>query len=49
MKPLYANHYQSLTNPAGMEKMFLEIGKSVAADTLLPIPQMTPSNKVTNW
>jgi hypothetical protein len=25
-----------------MEKMFVEIGKPVAADTLLPIPQMTP-------
>lgn len=25
-----------------MEKMFIEIGKPVAADTLLPIPQMTP-------
>ena len=31
-----------LTTPAGMEKMFLEIGKPVEADTLLPIPQMTP-------
>jgi hypothetical protein len=28
------------TMPTGMEKMFVEIGKPVAADTLLPIPQM---------
>jgi hypothetical protein len=28
--------------PTGMEIMFVEIGKPVAADTLLPIPQMTP-------
>jgi hypothetical protein len=25
-----------------MDKMFQEIGKPVAADTFLPIPQMTP-------
>ncbi|MGA9318446.1 MAG: cupin domain-containing protein [Nitrososphaeraceae archaeon] len=35
-------HMLCLTTPAGMEKMFLEIGKPVAADTLLPIPQITP-------
>ena len=34
-------HILCLTTPAGMENMFLEIGKPVAADTLLPIPQMT--------
>ena len=31
-----------LTTPAGMEKMFEEIGKPVASDTFLPPPQMTP-------
>ena len=31
-----------LTTPAGMERMFIEIGQPVAADTLLPIPQITP-------
>jgi len=35
-------HILCLTTPAGMEKMFQKIGKPVAADTLLPIPQMTP-------
>ena len=35
-------HILCFTTPAGMEKMFLEIGKPVTADTLLPIPQMTP-------
>jgi quercetin dioxygenase-like cupin family protein len=35
-------HILCFMTPAGMEKMFLEIGKPVAADTLLPIPQMTP-------
>jgi hypothetical protein len=25
-----------------MERMFIEIGQPVAADTLLPIPQITP-------
>lgn len=34
-------HILCLTTPAGMEKMFKEIGKPVEADTLLPIPQMT--------
>jgi quercetin dioxygenase-like cupin family protein len=34
-------HMLCLTTPAGMEKMFQEIGKPVEADTLLPIPQMT--------
>ena len=28
--------------PTGMEIILVEIGKPVAADTLLPIPQMTP-------
>ena len=35
-------HIVCITTPAGMEKMFLELGKPVAAGTLLPIPQMTP-------
>ncbi|MGB7664989.1 MAG: cupin domain-containing protein [Nitrososphaeraceae archaeon] len=35
-------HILCFITPAGMEKMFIEIGKPVAADTLLPIPQMTP-------
>jgi quercetin dioxygenase-like cupin family protein len=35
-------HILCLTTPAGMEKMFEEIGKPVAAGTFLPIPQMTP-------
>ncbi|MPZ08324.1 MAG: cupin domain-containing protein [Nitrososphaeraceae archaeon] len=35
-------HILCFITPAGMEKMFEEIGKSVEADTLLPIPQMTP-------
>jgi quercetin dioxygenase-like cupin family protein len=35
-------HVLCLTTPAGMEKMFQEIGKPVEADTLLPIPQMIP-------
>jgi quercetin dioxygenase-like cupin family protein len=34
-------HILALITPAGLEKMFQEIGKPVAADTLLPIPQMT--------
>jgi quercetin dioxygenase-like cupin family protein len=34
-------HFLCLIIPAGMEKMFLEMGKPVAADTFLPIPQMT--------
>ena len=33
-------HILCLTTPAGMEKMFEEIGKPVAADTFLPPPQM---------
>ena len=36
------SHILCFITPAGMEKMFIEIGKPVAADTLLPIPQMTP-------
>jgi quercetin dioxygenase-like cupin family protein len=35
-------HILCLTTPAGMDKMFEEIGKPVAADTFLPPPQMTP-------
>jgi quercetin dioxygenase-like cupin family protein len=35
-------HILCLTTPAGMEKMFKEIGKPVAADTFLPPPQLTP-------
>ena len=36
-------HMLCLITPAGMEKMFEEIGKPVAADTFLPPPpQMTP-------
>jgi quercetin dioxygenase-like cupin family protein len=35
-------HILCFITPAGMEKMFVEIGKPVEADTLLPIPQMTP-------
>jgi quercetin dioxygenase-like cupin family protein len=35
-------HVLCLITPAGMEKMFQVIGKPVEADTLLPIPQMTP-------
>jgi quercetin dioxygenase-like cupin family protein len=34
-------HILCLTTPAGMEKMFKEIGKPVSADTFLPPPQMT--------
>jgi quercetin dioxygenase-like cupin family protein len=37
-----AAHMLCLITPAGMEKMFEEIGKPVAADTVLPPPQMTP-------
>jgi quercetin dioxygenase-like cupin family protein len=33
-------HILCFTTPAGMEKMSVEIGKPVATDTLLPIPQM---------
>lgn len=35
-------HILCFLTPADMEKMFEEIGKPVEADTLLPIPQMTP-------
>jgi quercetin dioxygenase-like cupin family protein len=35
-------HILCLTTPAGMEKMFKEIGKPVDANTFLPPPQMTP-------
>jgi quercetin dioxygenase-like cupin family protein len=38
-------HILCLITPAGMEKMFLEIGKPVAADTFLPTPQMTPKEQ----
>jgi quercetin dioxygenase-like cupin family protein len=37
-------HVLCFITPAGMEKMFVEIGKPVAADTLLPIPQLTPED-----
>jgi quercetin dioxygenase-like cupin family protein len=37
-------HFLCLTTPAGMEKMFEEIGKPVAADTFLPPSQMTPED-----
>jgi quercetin dioxygenase-like cupin family protein len=38
-----ATHMLCLTTPTGMEKMFEEIGKPVAAaDSFLPPPQMTP-------
>jgi quercetin dioxygenase-like cupin family protein len=35
-------HMLCFITPAGMEKMFEEIGKPGAADTFLPPPQMTP-------
>ncbi|HVH95365.1 MAG TPA: cupin domain-containing protein [Bacillus sp. (in: firmicutes)] len=35
-------HILCLLTPAGMEKMFEEIGKPVAASTFLPPSQMTP-------
>src|SRR5918994_2667644 len=35
-------HMLCFITPAGMEKMFEEIGEPVAADTFLPPPQMTP-------
>ncbi|MDQ3984028.1 MAG: cupin domain-containing protein [Thermoproteota archaeon] len=38
-------HILCLTTPAGMEKMFEEIGKPVTAGTFLPLPQMTPEEK----
>lgn len=34
-------HFLCFLTPAGLEKMFLEVGKPVTADTLLPIPQLT--------
>jgi quercetin dioxygenase-like cupin family protein len=34
-------HILCLTTPAGMEKMFEELGKPVAADAILPPTQMT--------
>jgi hypothetical protein len=34
-------HILCLQTPAGMEKMFQEMGKPVSADTLPPIQQMT--------
>jgi quercetin dioxygenase-like cupin family protein len=38
-------HILCLTTPAGMEKMFEEIGKPIAANTFLPPPQMTPKEQ----
>ena len=39
-------HILCLITPAGMEKMFTEIGKPVAADAFLPPPQkMTPEEQ----
>ncbi len=38
-------HILCLITPAGMEKMFKEIGKPVTADTFLPQPQMTPEEQ----
>jgi quercetin dioxygenase-like cupin family protein len=38
-------HILCLITPAGMEKMFLEIGKPVAANTFLPPPNMTPEEQ----
>jgi glyoxylate utilization-related uncharacterized protein len=35
-------HILCLITPAGMEKMFEDVGKPVAAGTFLPPPQMTP-------
>ncbi len=37
-------HFLCFLTPAGMEKMFLEVGKPVTVDTLLPIPQLTYEN-----
>ncbi|MDN5846573.1 MAG: cupin domain-containing protein [Candidatus Nitrosocosmicus sp.] len=37
-------HFLCFITPAGMEKMFLEVGNPVAADTLLPIPQLMPED-----
>lgn len=38
-------HILCLITPAGMEKMFKEIGKPVTDDTFLPPPQMTPEEQ----
>lgn len=38
-------HILCLLIPAGMEKMFKEIGKQVPANTFLPPPQMTPEEQ----
>jgi quercetin dioxygenase-like cupin family protein len=38
-------HILCLITPAGMEKMFKEIGKPVSVDTFLPPPQMTPEEQ----
>ena len=38
-------HILCLITPAGMENMFKEIGKQVAANTFLPPPQMTPEEQ----
>ena len=38
-------HMLCLITPAGMEKMFLEIGKSVAANTFLPPSHLTPEEQ----
>jgi quercetin dioxygenase-like cupin family protein len=35
-------HLLCFLTPAGMEKMFQEVGKPVAPNTFLPPPQMTP-------
>jgi hypothetical protein len=34
-----------LITPAGMEKMFVELGKPVAPGTFLPLPRMTPEEQ----
>jgi quercetin dioxygenase-like cupin family protein len=38
-------HILCFTTPAGMEKMFEEIGKPVAPGAFLPPPQMTPEEQ----
>lgn len=38
-------HMLCLITPAGMEKMFQEIGKPVVADTFLPPPHLTPEEQ----
>lgn len=38
-------HILCLTTPAGMEKMFQEIGKPVPAGTFIAPPQMTPEEQ----